>query len=374
MPTNKLHIISFDVPYPPDYGGAIDVYYKIKALHNAGAEIYLHCFAYGRQPSLALQSLCKEVWYYPRKTGVAGMSLSLPYIVNSRRSEALLQRLMSINAPILFEGIHSTYYINHPALAGRKKAIRAHNIEGEYYKLLAAKEPNMLKRAYYNIEATFANKYERNVNADIWLPLSMEDEKHFSQLHPKAKHQFIAPFHPYSSVETLLGSGTYCLYHGNLSHPENIEAALFLTNEVFNYIDTPLIIAGRQPDNRIANAIASKAHCKLIANPDEATMQQLITDAHIHILPTFQQSGMKLKLLYALFKGRHIVANKEMLYGTGLHDACHIATDANSFKQQIQALMQQPFAATDIEKRSSLLAQNYNNDKNAAAILTWLQG
>ena len=48
-----LHIVSFDVPYPPDYGGAIDVYYKLKALHEEGIKIYLHCFEYGRGESAA---------------------------------------------------------------------------------------------------------------------------------------------------------------------------------------------------------------------------------------------------------------------------------------------------------------------------------
>ena len=35
----KLHVVSFQVPFPPDYGGLIDVYYKLKALKEAGDEI-----------------------------------------------------------------------------------------------------------------------------------------------------------------------------------------------------------------------------------------------------------------------------------------------------------------------------------------------
>ena len=42
---------------------------------------------------------------------------------------------------------------------------------------------------------------------------------------------------------------------------------------------------------------------------DENTLQQLIQDAHIHVLPSFQQTGLKLKLLNALFKGRHCIVN-----------------------------------------------------------------
>ena len=68
MFNNKLHIVSFDVPFPPNYGGIIDVFYKIKALSELGVEIYLHAFEYKTGKSEELEKICKKVYYYPRKT------------------------------------------------------------------------------------------------------------------------------------------------------------------------------------------------------------------------------------------------------------------------------------------------------------------
>ena len=48
MKEQELHIVSFDVPFPPNYGGAVDVFYKIRALHKLGVKIHLHCFEYVR--------------------------------------------------------------------------------------------------------------------------------------------------------------------------------------------------------------------------------------------------------------------------------------------------------------------------------------
>ena len=62
-----LHIVSFNVPYPPDYGGIMDVFYKLKALHAEGVKVKLHCFEYGRGPSSELNYYAEEVFYYPRK-------------------------------------------------------------------------------------------------------------------------------------------------------------------------------------------------------------------------------------------------------------------------------------------------------------------
>ena len=49
LENKKLHLISFDVPFPANYGGVIDVFYKINSLHKIGIQVILHCFQYGRE-------------------------------------------------------------------------------------------------------------------------------------------------------------------------------------------------------------------------------------------------------------------------------------------------------------------------------------
>ena len=115
-----LHIISFDIPYPANYGGAIDVFYKIKALSEKGIKIYLHCFKYGdRTPSEVLHYLCHKVYYYPRKTFAVDILGDTPYIINSRKDNLLINKLLKNDYPILFEGIHSCYYLTDERLKNR---------------------------------------------------------------------------------------------------------------------------------------------------------------------------------------------------------------------------------------------------------------
>ena len=64
----NLNIVSLDNPFPPNYGGAIDIYFKIKALSDLGCKIYLHCYYSERKPSSHLEQLCESVNYYPRKS------------------------------------------------------------------------------------------------------------------------------------------------------------------------------------------------------------------------------------------------------------------------------------------------------------------
>ena len=150
---NKLHIISLDIPFPANYGGAIDIFYKLKSLAALDVEIILHCFEYGnRKPTLELNKYCKQVFYYKRKTGLWGLDAILPYIVSSRNNKQLINNLVVDNSPILFEGIHTTFLLNHPLLKNRQKIIRTHNIESEYYQQLARNENRFFKKLYYSWE------------------------------------------------------------------------------------------------------------------------------------------------------------------------------------------------------------------------------
>jgi hypothetical protein len=369
----KLHIISLDVPFPPDYGGMVDVFYKIKNLYEAGVKIYLHCFEYGRGEPKQLEQFCEAVFYYNRKTGLKGLSLQLPYMMYSRRDEALLENLKKIDAPILFEGVHTTYYLSHPALADRFKMIRNQNLEQEYFDLLAEKQTNPLKKLLYRNEARLLKKLESRLDAaDVFLTVAEHDHEFFKKAYPGKRHEYVPSFQPYNDVTLLPGKGTYALYHGNLGHPENVEAALFLLEKVCPDTDVPFIFAGKDPDARIVASCNRLPNCTLILNPATEQMQQLVADAQVHVLPTFQATGLKLKLLHALFNGRHVVVNNDMVRGTGLTAACHIAETPLSFVEKIKELMNISFDEESVNLRKALLLQRYNNKANALKIIACL--
>ncbi|MBX7225722.1 MAG: hypothetical protein K1X55_06810 [Chitinophagales bacterium] len=139
-----VHIIAFDVPSPPDYGGVIEIYYKIACLVNAGVKVHLHSFIYGRQVSKRLAEMCEQVYYYPRKLHPLKLLDAKPFIVATRSDETLLRNLVKDDYPIIFEGIHTCFFLAHPMLRERKKLVRLHNIEHDYYSSLAALEKNLL--------------------------------------------------------------------------------------------------------------------------------------------------------------------------------------------------------------------------------------
>lgn len=365
-----LHIVSLDVPWPADYGGVIEIFYTIKALHQAGVKIHLHCFTKGRTPQEELQQYCTEVRYYQRKTNLAGFSFQLPYIVNSRSSKELLQNLQNDNYPILLEGIHCSYWLNNGALKNRKVMLRLHNVEHLYYHQLAAGEHNWLKKLYFEHESRLLKKCEAVIaNKAPLLAMSQTDVHIYKEKLGAANITYIAPFTPWAMAAGKEGKGCFCLYHGNLSVNENEAAATWLLQEVFNDLPIPFVIAGKDPSQKLLDLAHQHQHTCIVANPGEKELQDMIGKAQLHVLPSFNTTGVKLKLLNAFFNGRHCLTNPEGAAGSELETLCHIALDANSFKKAVAEIYQQPFTEQEKEKRQGMLQTVYNNALNAKKLM-----
>ena len=80
-PSRRFHVVSLQVPFPPDYGGVIDIYYKLKALKKMGYETWLHTFQYDRSRAEQLNEVAARVSYYPRHRSVIRQLSHIPYIV-----------------------------------------------------------------------------------------------------------------------------------------------------------------------------------------------------------------------------------------------------------------------------------------------------
>ena len=369
----RLHVLSFNIPYPPNYGGIIDVYYKIKALHALGVQIVLHCYEYERPHASELEALCHKVYYYKRQTGLLPNLTVLPYNVYSRRSKALLRNLLMDDSPILFEGLHSCYHLGHPALKDRFKVFRECNIEHDYYRHLALAETNLVRKAFFQVEAWRFHAYQRQLrHADWMIGVSTADTDYLRKVYPTKEIDFVPCFHANDKVCTLPGSSDYVLYHAKLSVMENERAALYLMEHVFPHLPYRCVVAGMDPSRKLRAAATLSPNIELRANPSEEEMRRLQSEAHVNMLITFQDTGLKLKLLNSLFAGRHVLVNAPMTVGSGLGSLCHIADSPEELIAQTHALMRQPMDEETIGERESLLFPLFSNSEQARRIVNKL--
>ena len=363
---SAINIVAFDVPFPANYGGVIDVFHKIKTFNQLGVKVHLHCFEYGRGNQLELEQYCESVNYYKRKSSWIYALSSKPYIVITRKSRELKKNLLSNDFPILFEGLHTCYLLNDKDLKDRITIYRESNIEHRYYNHLAKSEVYWIKKIYLNIEARKLKKFESTVEkASMNFIVSETDFHYFEMKYGKLSNHFIPSFHEHNEVVIPDGLGKFVLCHGNLSVSENYEAAMHLIKNVFSVIKVPFIIAGLNPPEFLIKEVEKHSHISLIANVSQEKMTELLENAQINFLYTNQATGLKLKLLNVLYHGRHCLVNSKMVEGTTLSEICQVEDSVDKQIILVKQLMEMPIGLEDKIKRIAVLSENYSNIGNA---------
>lgn len=362
-----VHIVSFDVPFPPDYGGVTDVYFRCRALKNAGYRIILHCFEYGRGRLHDHSQIADEVFYYDRRKSLRDWFSRLPFIVATRNAPELLDRLLQDEHPIVFEGQHTTFFLDHPKLAHRKKLVRLHNIEWRYYRGLAKRTAAGAKRLFFRSEARKLKRHEAVLrHASALGCISHTDLLHYQKAFGNAVYVPVG-FEQHPVRLSPADREPFVLFHGNLSVPENHEAALWILEAFRDYSgETELVIAGKDPLEELVRSCENCYGITLVTNPDGEEMQRLIQSAEGHLAVTFQQSGIKIKLLNALISGGPCIATPQMVAGSGVEELCTIVSSPAELIAAITRL--RPLSETEREKRAARIRELFPEETFAAVL------
>lgn len=360
----KLHVVSFQMPYPPDYGGVVDVYYKLKALKEAGCSVTLHTFCYGRDRDDRIGDVVDEVFYYRRSRGLLRQLTLRPYIVETRADPRLLENLRRDNAPVLFEGLHTCSFIKELASEGRRVYVRSHNVEHDYYRQLSSQTKSLWRRAYYAIEAWRLKRYENVMGyADMIYAISDSDVRYFSDKFGAEKVCHLpAFFDDGKSSYTGAGERYDVLYHGNLEVEENERAAEFIIKEIKPLLPSvaKVAVTGRNPSRRLVE-LARAGGVTLLANPTDNVLNDMIGRAAVNLLLSEQDTGIKLKLMKVLSQADgHCVINGNLAVDDRLRDYCHIAESREEIAAKVTRLLEHPMTQAEAGERRRSFLENYS--------------
>lgn len=370
MMDKHLHVVAHDVPLPSDSGILKELVFLTKALHAEGILLHLHCFGNNKPESLL--PFCHELHLYPKKQGHKGYTLNLPHAVSSRSNTSLVKRLEADRFPILFAELKSVSPLLDTTLSKERKiVIRMLRDERRHFQDLSSLCSWGSQKLFYAIESIrFRGLMNKLFSGSIQFAVSPE----YKAIQPRS---LVA----YEVVDKLIempflmpqsGTGSFCLYHGNLGKTEHAYAANWLLQNVFNTLEVPFVIAGDNPSEQLEEAAHEKMHTCLVSNPSEKELQDLIKKAQVNLLPSFVEQCNTGLLYQSLAMGRHVLTNTKGAYGMGITSTCHIADSNAAFIQMTEALFNQPFDATAHEARASFLNSKYHNQKGVNALMRML--
>lgn len=367
MDLNKsIQIISFDNPFPPKYGGIIDVFYKAKALHDLGYKVYLHCFVSEIATcSPELKLITEKVFFYPSSKNKWFFFSKIPYSVISRTNKDLLTNIERIDAPILFEGLKTTYLVHSGKLLNHFKILRMHNVEQDYFKGISNSEKSLVRKILYYFESWKFKYYESVLSKfDKVLTISHSEEEYVKY---KFNNSIYVPvFHGNDFVSHIEGKGDFVLYHGDLNTSDNRKVVEFLVSVFKELPDYKLRIASGTGEKFVNNLIKKQKNMFFDTLEDFDDLKLLLSQAHINVTWSFQKSGTKLKIINSLFNSRFSVINDNIIDDVLIADLCCKVGSKEELINAIHDLERKPF--TDSYRRAEVLESKLNDKTNVKLI------
>ncbi|UOK41252.1 MULTISPECIES: hypothetical protein [Flavobacterium] len=363
MNEKVLHIVSFDNPYPPNYGGVIDVFYKLKALHSIGFAIHLHCFVKEIPSEFdELEKLCKSIYFYEITNSPFHFFSALPFSVISRGDRRLAENIAKTEAPILFEGLKTTCSVYDSRIKNHRKILRLQNIEEDYFNGISKSENSLLKKIAFKLEAMKYTKYKDVFSKfDEVITLSKFENEKARQFCEKST--YVPVFHGNDTVLPLEGFGEYSIYHGDLNTSDNRKCVVFLIDVFRKLPHRKLVIASGSNEDFVQKLIGGSENIQFVKLNDFEQLKTMLQKSHISISWSFQKSGTKLKAINSLFNTRFCIINENIIDDTVVSDLCVTAKNDEELIAQIEALSEKSFS--DYPRRKEVL-ENYMSDTNNA--------
>ena len=372
MANKVLHLVSFDNPYPANYGGAIDVFYKIKALKENGIQVILHCFTKGDLTAHdELLKVVRTVNFYKTSTPYLSLFSAVPYSVMCRTNSELLNNLKAIDAPILFESLKTTYLVANHDLDQNKVFLRLHNNEELYYKGLSKSITNIFKKIVFFTEGVKFNKFNNFYKKyDQVFTLSQLETNYIKKY--TSKVVYVPVFHGNKEIIPLSNRGKFCLYHGDLAIADNLKVVQFLIKIFKSLPHINLVIASSKAEKKVKDWIGKTDNITFQKLQSDEHLLQLFSQAHINIAWSFQPSGTKLKVINALFKSRFSIINSNIVDDQRILDCCTLVHDMEELKEAVDELMTKEYTKEIYNARKINLLECLDDHANAEKLISYL--
>ena len=385
----NILLISNKYPSPPRDGGSLATFNMARGLSGAGNRVDILAMKTSKHFSTpekneaavpgANQVSAVYVDTSVRYTGLLRNFFFSSFPYNAERFisddfSAKLANLLNENQYdiIQMEGLYLLPYI--PVIRANSSAIlvyRAHNVEYLIWRSYYLRENNFLKKFYLgklykrilNLEQSFLNSY------DLIVPITRLDLDQLNSM-GNDKPYYIAPFGMYSDElpeyrkpET---DDISLQYIGALDWMPNIDGLNWFIDKVWNQLKS----YRRGLVFRVAGRNANKDYARyLVKNGidfwgEVGNAGEYLSQNGILIVPLFAGSGIRVKIIEAMFMGKPVITTSFAVSGIPVEHGKHmlLADNENAFAEAVVKLLDDPGYAYELGKNAKLLAQRHFNN------------
>lgn len=374
------------MPYPPNDGGAIATLNMIKGLAKFGDEVtvlamqtHKHSFSVNNLPKDLTKSINWFQVYVNTKLNPIKAFLNLlfstkPYNAVRFKSNNFEKKVKNLLLQseydiIQLEGLYLYFYVKTiREFSNAKIVLRAHNIEHEIWYRLAINEKFWFKKRYLNQLSKRIKKLEFKLlkKVDLLVPITKRDSDVLKM--NIIENVFVSPTGiEESKFESVIPKYKQTLFYiGALDWIPNQEALRWFLTKVWNDIKNEFptwefVIAGRNAPYSFENELNSHS-VNYIGEVEDAT--KFIDENNIMIVPLLSGSGMRIKIIEGMARGKCILTTSIGAEGISAENgkSIFIQDTALDFKRVLKKIIQNQDLIENCGKNAFIFVkQNYNN-------------
>ncbi len=374
----KILVVPMELPLPASSGGRIDVWRRLRYLHEDGHRLALlswHNVGRDGAPAAAtlqeLSTVCDSVQLlWIRRTPseslhrVAQLArlpshAAVRWITLDRRAVLAWAQDFAPDV-LLLDGLYGAAAVRWlSACLGVPWVYRAHNVEHVYMRQQRARMTRWPARLALSANLVGLRRLEERTVRDAArvFDISLTDAAHWAA----AGHRHVqwlptvvdADFAAGLAVASSQAPAWDVAYFGNLHTPNNVEAVEWLVRQVLPLVRAPglrVVVAGSAPSAAVRECVATDPRITLLADPP--SMPAVVGAARVLVNPLQAGSGVNLKSVEMLFTRAHLVSTPAGVQGLPAQaSACFtLHADAAGFAQAIARALQAGHAADEPQR------------------------
>lgn len=379
------------VPYPPSSGGQIRTLNLLKYLSKRHHITLVALYKNDEEKKYLshLKRYCRKIYLCrrPKKPWqpsniIRSIFSFLPFLIirnYSNEAKITIQNLLNKET---FDVIHAeTFYIMpHIPDTATPIILVEQTIEYQVYQHFINSLPIFIKIPLY-LDIFKLKYWERYFwrKANIVAAVSAADEEIIKELEPHIKTSIVPNgagdemFTKKLAIKNL--KKPTIIFQGNYNWLQNVEAAQFLTKNIYPklkqiFFDTRIIISG-QNANKIYHLKKRNVEIINILPDDSPAVKSVFERGTLFIAPIFGPGGTRLKILAAMAAGIPVISTSTGLEGLSVTDKKNVlvANNAEEFIKQISFILSHPKLYQSIRENAYLLVQEKYSWSNIAQML-----
>lgn len=355
----KIAWLCPEMMHPPNTGGRLLLYHRLKSTFEAGHEIYLFITYKGGFDEASvdhLRGLSSDLFLFDRdstKAASAFRSLAqmLPYAATNRFFPEINKRINDIDPDLVIVEFPQMLDNLTPATCAKYPVVlEQHNIEWRVSASLAkGVKKNIVKRYLYEREARLLKAYESRICNDRKVTLMTFVTQNDLEACDSATNVPRKAFIPGATdfFTERIEASKNITFVANYSYIPNVNAAIWFAREVLPLVwrdvpDAEFWMVGKKPPAKI-DALA-KADSRIHVTGVVDNLKPYYCQTEVVVLPIVEGGGVKMKALEASSANRTIVSTSFSLVGTGIEAGIHarVADDADKFATDVVGALQHP--------------------------------